>query len=185
MFPSANQMMLTEWAIPQQSKLKYTQLFNTNDRTRMGFLTGLQARNILIQSQLSNVVLANIWNLSDIDQDGRLTCDEFVLAMHLCDSVRAGDPLPQVLPPELIPPSYRRRKSLPQSQVVGPGVVPGAQPPSVEPVQEEIQGKDKISQLKPSQTQGKLKVKAKTKTKAKAKAKANSRQTKVKPSQSF
>ena len=46
--------------------------------------------------------------LSDIDADGRLSCDEFVLAMHLCEVVRIGDKLPEVLPPELIPPTFRR-----------------------------------------------------------------------------
>jgi hypothetical protein len=40
--------------------------------------------------------------------DGRLSCDEFVLAMHLCDVVRAGDKLPDVLPQELVPPTFRR-----------------------------------------------------------------------------
>ena len=57
-------------------------------------------------------ILAQIWNLSDIDSDGRLTCDEFVVAMHLIDCVRAGDTLPAVLTPDLVPPSYRRKMSL-------------------------------------------------------------------------
>ena len=50
-----------EWAVPHQTKLKYTQLFNTWDRTRSGFLTGPQARNILVQSQLPQAILAEIW----------------------------------------------------------------------------------------------------------------------------
>jgi hypothetical protein len=40
--------------------------------------------------------------------DGRLSCDEFVLAMHLCDVVRADDKLPDTLPQELVPPTFRR-----------------------------------------------------------------------------
>ena len=40
--------------------------------------------------------------------DGRLSCDEFVLAMHLCDMARAGEKIPDVLPPELKPPQMRR-----------------------------------------------------------------------------
>lgn len=102
---------LIEWAVPQQSKLKYTQLFNSYDRTRTGFLTGAQARNILVQTGLSHVVLAQIWSLADIDADGRLSCEEFVLAMHLTDCVKAGDTLPPALPPDLIPPSHRRKRS--------------------------------------------------------------------------
>lgn len=130
-----NSMLLTEWAIPQPSKLKYTQQFNTHDRTRTGYLTGPQARNILIQSNLPQPVLAQIWNLADIDTDGRLTCDEFVVAMHLIDCVRAGDPVPTVLPPDLVPPSYRRKRSLSGSTAV-PLVAP-AMPPTVELIPEE------------------------------------------------
>lgn len=46
--------------------------------------------------------------LSDIDADGRLSCDEFVLAMHLCETIRIGEKIPDVLPPELVPPTFRR-----------------------------------------------------------------------------
>ncbi|CAG2109286.1 unnamed protein product, partial [Medioppia subpectinata] len=130
-----NSMLLTEWAIPQPSKLKYTQQFNSHDRTRTGFLTGPQARNILIESKLPQPVLAQIWNLSDIDSDGRLTCDEFVVAMHLIDCVRAGDTLPTVLPPDLIPPSYRRKRSL--SGVTAIPTISPAMAPAVDNIAEE------------------------------------------------
>lgn len=46
-------------------------------------------------------------NLSDIDQDGKLTAEEFILAMHLIDMAMSGQPLPPVLSPEYIPPSFR------------------------------------------------------------------------------
>lgn len=58
---SAGSPQSTEWAVPHQTKLKYTQLFNTWDRTRSGFLSGPQARNIMVQSQLPQPVLAQIW----------------------------------------------------------------------------------------------------------------------------
>jgi len=50
-----------EWGIPQQTKLKYAQLFNSLDRNNTGFLTGIQARGVLVQSQLPQVTLAKIW----------------------------------------------------------------------------------------------------------------------------
>lgn len=50
--------------------------------------------------------------------DGRLSSDEFVLAMHLCDLVRTGEKLPDVLPQDLVPPSFRR-PSLPAAVVTG------------------------------------------------------------------
>ncbi|XP_017694333.1 PREDICTED: intersectin-1 [Lepidothrix coronata] len=100
-----------EWAVPQSSRLKYRQLFNSHDKTMSGHLTGPQARTILMQSSLPQAQLATIWNLSDIDQDGKLTAEEFILAMHLIDGAMAGQPLPPALPPEFIPPSFRRVRS--------------------------------------------------------------------------
>ncbi|KAK2582098.1 hypothetical protein KPH14_002798 [Odynerus spinipes] len=117
-----------EWAVPHQTKLKYTQLFNTWDRTRSGFLSGPQARNIMVQSQLPQGILARIWSLADMDFDGRLGCDEFVLAMHLCDIAKAGEQIPNTLPLELIPPTFRRQRqgSLTQSQGSVESVDPSA-----------------------------------------------------------
>lgn len=43
-----------------------------------------------------------------MDSDGRLGCEEFVLAMHLCEQAAIGNLPPTVLPPDLIPPSFRR-----------------------------------------------------------------------------
>uniref|UniRef100_A0A8C3BUP4 Intersectin-1 n=1 Tax=Cairina moschata TaxID=8855 RepID=A0A8C3BUP4_CAIMO len=97
---------VAEWAVPQSSRLKYRQLFNSHDKTMSGHLTGPQARTILMQSSLPQAQLATIWNLSDIDQDGKLTAEEFILAMHLIDVAMSGQPLPPVLPPEYIPPSF-------------------------------------------------------------------------------
>ncbi|KAG9429821.1 intersectin-1 isoform X8 [Apis mellifera carnica] len=117
-----------EWAVPHQTKLKYTQLFNTWDRTRSGFLSGPQARNIMVQSQLPQQVLAQIWALADMDSDGRLSCDEFVLAMHLCDIAKIGEKIPNTLPTELVPPAFRRQRqsSLTLSQSGTENVDPSA-----------------------------------------------------------
>lgn len=51
---------ILEWGVPHQSKLKYTQLFNTTDRARTGFLSGPQARNIMMQTRLPQAVLAQV-----------------------------------------------------------------------------------------------------------------------------
>ncbi|XP_059132953.1 intersectin-1 isoform X3 [Peromyscus eremicus] len=110
-FDVASAPPAAEWAVPQSSRLKYRQLFNSHDKTMSGHLTGPQARTILMQSSLPQAQLASIWNLSDIDQDGKLTAEEFILAMHLIDVAMSGQPLPPVLPPEYIPPSFRRVRS--------------------------------------------------------------------------
>nr|XP_040238466.2 intersectin-1 isoform X1 [Anopheles coluzzii]XP_040238467.2 intersectin-1 isoform X1 [Anopheles coluzzii]XP_040238468.2 intersectin-1 isoform X1 [Anopheles coluzzii]XP_040238469.2 intersectin-1 isoform X1 [Anopheles coluzzii]XP_040238470.2 intersectin-1 isoform X1 [Anopheles coluzzii] len=109
--PSIESPGQIEWAIKGPAKLKYTQLFNTTDRNRSGFLTGPQARNIMVQTKLPQAMLAQIWALADMDTDGRLGCEEFVLAMYLCDMAAAGEKVPTTLPPELVPPSFRKATS--------------------------------------------------------------------------
>ncbi|XP_069492319.1 intersectin-1 isoform X2 [Ambystoma mexicanum] len=106
-FDVASAPPLADWAVPQSSRLKYRQLFNSHDKTMSGHLTGPQARTILMQSSLPQGQLATIWNLSDIDQDGKLTAEEFILAMHLIDMAMSGQPLPPVLPADYIPPTFR------------------------------------------------------------------------------
>jgi len=118
-----------EWAVQAAQKRKYTQVFNANDRTRSGYLTGAQARGVLVQSKLPQVTLAQIWTLSDIDGDGRLNCDEFILAMFLCEKAMGGEKIPVTLPQDWVPPNLRKIKSRPGS-VSGVVSRPGSQPAS-------------------------------------------------------
>lgn len=46
-------------------------------------------------------------DLSDINNDGRLTRDGFAVAMHLIQGKLSGKEIPTVLPPTLVPPSMR------------------------------------------------------------------------------
>ncbi|XP_069801691.1 intersectin-1 isoform X5 [Dendropsophus ebraccatus] len=131
---------VAEWAVPQSSRLKYRQLFNSHDKTMSGHLTGPQARTILMQSSLPQAQLATIWSLSDIDQDGKLTAEEFILAMHLIDLAMSGQPLPPVLPPDYIPPSFRVRSGSGISMMSSVSV---DQRLPEEPAEEEPQAADK------------------------------------------
>lgn len=110
-----------DWSIAHHNKLRYCQQFNQLDKGRIGSLAGIHARNVLAQSQLPNVTLAEIWTLSDVNKDGRLSVEEFCIAMHLIDSVKAGFLLPKSLPPELMP-SVLRTKS--ESPAAEPGTPP-------------------------------------------------------------
>ncbi|XP_059501402.1 intersectin-2-like isoform X2 [Stegostoma tigrinum] len=100
----------SDWGVPQSARLKYRQLFNSLDKSMSGYLSGPQARNALVQSNLSHNQLATIWNLADIDQDGKLKAEEFILAMYLIEMAKSGLPLPLSLPPELTPPPFRTSK---------------------------------------------------------------------------
>ncbi|KAK2154784.1 hypothetical protein LSH36_257g02045 [Paralvinella palmiformis] len=123
-----------EWGVSHTQKLKYTQQFNAHDPKRTGFLSGVEAKSVLQQTGLPHTILAQIWSLADIDNDGRLTNEEFCLAMHLVDMAKSGQPVPQKLPPNLIPPSYRRGPQpggavgLPPGGLNAPNIIPPVSP---------------------------------------------------------
>jgi hypothetical protein len=52
---------VVDWPVPQPSKLKYTQIFNQVDKNKTGFLTGMQARQLLVQTGLNQTILAKVW----------------------------------------------------------------------------------------------------------------------------
>ena len=62
---------------------------------------------ILKQSGLSTELLRDVWNLVDVARDGLLDADYFAVAMHLTMRAKRGVPLPEKLPPELVPPKHR------------------------------------------------------------------------------
>merc|ERR1719348_1201924 len=97
-----------EWSIPQQKRVQYMAQFQANDKAKTGFLAAVQARTILLQTGLAQQTLASVWNMSDIDKDGKLNVEEFILAMHLCEICRCSRfPTPPP-PPLCVAPSLRR-----------------------------------------------------------------------------
>ncbi|XP_034436709.1 intersectin-2a isoform X3 [Hippoglossus hippoglossus] len=113
----------SDWAVPQASRLKYRQQFNTLDQLMSGYLSGPQVRNALMASNLTQTQLATIWTLADVDKDGQLRADEFILAMHLVEMAKTGRPLPLTLPQDLFPPSLRGVKSSELVNGTGPYIV--------------------------------------------------------------
>ncbi|CAI9736020.1 intersectin-1 isoform X2 [Octopus vulgaris] len=111
------------WVITPQKKQQYVQMFATQDRNQQGYIMGVDARPLLLNSGLPQPILAQIWNLSDVDSDGKLSCDEFCIAMHLIDVARTGQPLPAKLPPSLHPSTSNRGSR--SSSLSGPS---GSQP---------------------------------------------------------
>ncbi|XP_033972364.1 intersectin-2b isoform X2 [Trematomus bernacchii] len=97
----------SDWAVPHASRLKYRQQFNSLDKQMIGYLIGQQVRGAMATTMLTQIQLASIWTLADVDKDGKLKAEEFILAMHLVDMAKYGQPLPLTLPTELVPPSQR------------------------------------------------------------------------------
>lgn len=170
---SSPKLGLMDWAIPQASRLKYRQQFNTLDKLMSGYLSGrsrephtrVWERPAVVRVQPGSVritlpfdlcrssgeerahrvqphpnpagyhlvsvdpprgltpperaggggnflshlrcCVCDLRSLADVDRDGRLQGDEFILAMHLVDMAKSGRPLPLTLPQDLVPPSLR------------------------------------------------------------------------------
>lgn len=95
------------WAVTKDEKKIYDNLFKSWDGFGKGHILGSQAIEIFGQSGLEKPDLERIWTLSDPNNRGRLDLDEFAVAMHLIYRKLNGYPVPNRLPPELIPPSTR------------------------------------------------------------------------------
>jgi actin cytoskeleton-regulatory complex protein PAN1 len=95
------------WAVTKDEKKIYDQLFKAWDGFGKGFISGEVAIEIMGQSGLDRKDLEAIWTLSDPNNRGRLDMDEFAVAMHLMYRKLNGYPVPNRLPPELVPPSTR------------------------------------------------------------------------------
>ncbi|KAK1509756.1 hypothetical protein CTAM01_01879 [Colletotrichum tamarilloi] len=95
------------WAITKEEKQRYDALFKAWDGLHKGFIGGDVAIEIFGQSGLEKPDLERVWTLADNGNKGRLNLDEFAVAMHLIYRKLNGYPLPNQLPPELVPPSTR------------------------------------------------------------------------------
>lgn len=71
------------------------------------FVTGVGAKGIMQASGLQTRDLRKIWELSDMDKDGQLDLNEFVVAMVLIDLVKGGQEVPSSLDSAMIPPNKK------------------------------------------------------------------------------
>ena len=65
-----------------ENKNTYKKYFESG-QTVDGFIEGVTAKNLFLQSSLPPTFLAQIWSLVDTEQSGRLNENQFILAMHL------------------------------------------------------------------------------------------------------
>uniref|UniRef100_A0A7N6AHA3 Epidermal growth factor receptor pathway substrate 15 n=1 Tax=Anabas testudineus TaxID=64144 RepID=A0A7N6AHA3_ANATE len=97
------------WVVSPADKAKYDELFNKTDGDMDGLVSGPEVRDIFLKTGLPSATLARIWELCDIGDIGKLTREQFALALHLINQklTKGLDP-PQNLSPEMIPPSDRQ-----------------------------------------------------------------------------
>ncbi|XP_061093986.1 epidermal growth factor receptor substrate 15-like 1 isoform X5 [Conger conger] len=96
------------WVVPVGDRGRYDDIFLKTDADLDGFVSGLEVKDIFMHSGLPQNLLAHIWALADTRQMGKLTREQFSLAMYLIQQkVSKGVDPPQALTPEMIPPSER------------------------------------------------------------------------------
>ncbi|XP_051808887.1 epidermal growth factor receptor substrate 15-like 1 isoform X3 [Acanthochromis polyacanthus] len=106
-FKSSSQPVVN-WVVPVADRERYDDIFKKTDTDSDGLVTGSEVIEIFMQSTLSQTMLAQIWGLADTKQMGKLTCEQFSLAMYLIQQkVAKGIDPPSSLTPEMIPPSER------------------------------------------------------------------------------
>ncbi|KAI9261325.1 hypothetical protein EDC94DRAFT_609861 [Helicostylum pulchrum] len=103
------------WDVSAQEKQQFDAYFDKIDSAKAELIQGKEAVEFFKNSRLPEAELAHIWDLSDIQQRGALSRDEFAVAMYLIHKRLAGDQLPQTLPKSLIPPSNNNNHNQLQS----------------------------------------------------------------------
>ncbi|OAQ29979.1 hypothetical protein K457DRAFT_18829 [Linnemannia elongata AG-77] len=103
------------WEVTAEEKAKFDRYFDLLDIDRDGFVEE-EAVPFFRESKLSDTVLAQIWDLADITNTGRLTKDEFAVAMHVINNkIAYNKPIPETLPMPMVPPSLRAGAALSKS----------------------------------------------------------------------
>ncbi|KAM7134752.1 epidermal growth factor receptor substrate 15-like 1 [Macrochelys suwanniensis] len=96
------------WVVPMSDKVRYDDIFLKTDMDMDGYVSGQEVKDIFIHSGLSQNLLAHIWALADTRQMGKLSKDQFALAMYFIQQkVSKGIDPPQALSPDMIPPAER------------------------------------------------------------------------------
>ena len=93
------------FATNPQQRMFYQNLFLQLDKDKDHKVSHDDAIAYHSQSGLPREVLERLYAMSDLDHDGFLDFAEFVIMTHILFTCRRGIPLPQRLPPSLIPPS--------------------------------------------------------------------------------
>ncbi|GAA95685.1 hypothetical protein E5Q_02342 [Mixia osmundae IAM 14324] len=111
------------WDITPEDKSIADGFFDELDPSRQGFIEGQVAVPFFLRSGLSEAILAQIWDLSDVRSEGRLDREEFAIAMRLITDTTNDKVVPTTLPASLVPPSMRAQQApsgLPNAFVQAP-----------------------------------------------------------------
>ncbi|XP_072750021.1 uncharacterized protein Eps-15 isoform X3 [Anoplolepis gracilipes] len=101
-----------QWVVSIEDQIIAEKLFLQADMDRDGYVSGLEIKDVFLQSGLPHPVLAHIWSLCDTCQNGKLNKEQFALAMWFIKQKLNGVDPPASLTSEMIPPSMRKGETI-------------------------------------------------------------------------
>ncbi|OBS70637.1 hypothetical protein A6R68_00829 [Neotoma lepida] len=114
------------WVVPVADKMRFDEIFLKTDLDLDGYVSGQEVKEIFMHSGLTQNLLAHIWALADTRQTGKLSKEQFALAMYFIQQkVSKGIDPPQVLSPDMVPPSERGTPIPDSSSALGSGEFTG------------------------------------------------------------
>ncbi|XP_041530442.1 epidermal growth factor receptor substrate 15-like 1 isoform X8 [Microtus oregoni] len=114
------------WVVPVADKMRFDEIFLKTDLDLDGYVSGQEVKEIFMHSGLTQNLLAHIWALADTRQTGKLSKEQFALAMYFIQQkVSKGIDPPQVLSPDMVPPSERGTPVPDSSCALGSGEFTG------------------------------------------------------------
>lgn len=97
----------SDWVVTPADKIRFDAIFARSDLDHDGLVSGGEIKNIFMESGIPQMCLAQIWALCDTNQSGKLTSDQFALAMWFVERKQKGIEPPIALEPSMLPPSLR------------------------------------------------------------------------------
>ncbi|XP_053994588.1 epidermal growth factor receptor substrate 15-like 1 isoform X2 [Hylaeus volcanicus] len=123
-----------QWVVSSEEQIAADKLFLQADMDMDGYVSGLEIKDVFLQSGLPQAVLADIWGLCDTCQSGKLNKEQFALAMWLIKQKLRGVDPPASLTPDMIPPSMRK----PSDTVVENNNISGYSNPELDMISKDI-----------------------------------------------
>ncbi|EDW73930.2 uncharacterized protein Dwil_GK21653, isoform B [Drosophila willistoni] len=96
-----------DWVVSAVEMKRFEDIFRQSDLDKDGLVSGLEVKDIFMKSGIPQRSLADIWALCDTNQSGKLTVEQFALAMWFVERKQRGIDPPHVLNANMVPPSMR------------------------------------------------------------------------------
>lgn len=110
--PTSGNSAAVDWVVTPADRIRSDAIFAKSDLDKDGLVSGLEIKGVFMQSGIPQMCLAQIWALCDTNQSGKLTSEQFALAIWLVERKKNGIEPPNVLAPNMIPPSKSIHRTL-------------------------------------------------------------------------